>query len=150
MIALQKRAIIIMILISVSISSTAISNESDIAQELSFEILHKTQTSWDGTPLPHYPKDLPEITILRVIIPPGGKVKPHKHALINAAYVVKGSIAVTSAKGQIETLQAGDTIVELVNTWHHAQVLSSLEVELIVFYLGPSSLPLAIYEPNAQ
>jgi quercetin dioxygenase-like cupin family protein len=143
---IHKFAKIFTIITSVLLPFVATPNEADTTKKLSFEILQKTRTSWDGTALPNYPLDLPEVTIVRVIVPPNSRIKPHKHALINVAYVVKGSISVTSATGQNETLHAGDTIVELVNTWHHAEVLSSMEVELIVFYLGPSSLPLAIYQ----
>src|SRR4030042_7150842 len=48
------------------------------------DVLAKTGLSWDGRDLPEYPKGTPEITILRIKIPPGAQLPLHKHTVINA------------------------------------------------------------------
>lgn len=38
--------------------------------QIKFTILEKSTKSWDSKPLPNYPNGQPEITIIKVIIPP--------------------------------------------------------------------------------
>lgn len=46
--------------------------------------LAKTSASWDGMALPNYAKGKPEITILRIQIPPKVQLPLHEHPVINA------------------------------------------------------------------
>ena len=48
------------------------------------EELAKTGSSWDGTALPGYTEGKPEITILRITIPPKQRLPLHYHPVINA------------------------------------------------------------------
>jgi len=48
------------------------------------DVLAKTSLSRDGSRLPEYSKGTPEITILRIKIPPGVRLPLHKHPVINA------------------------------------------------------------------
>ena len=48
------------------------------------DVLAKTSLSWGGSRLPEYSKGTPEITILRIKIPPGVRLPLHKHPVINA------------------------------------------------------------------
>jgi quercetin dioxygenase-like cupin family protein len=50
------------------------------------DALAKTSLSWDGSRLPNYPKGTPEVTILRIKIPPGAQLPLHKHSVINAGH----------------------------------------------------------------
>lgn len=122
-----------------------VSNEVNNSSQIEFSILQKTSKSWDGKDLPKYPDGYPEITIIKVIIPAKTSIEEHKHNLINFGYLVKGNLTVTSESGQTVTLNEGDTIIELVNTWHSAKNEGPIDVEIVVFYLGPSASPLAIY-----
>lgn len=42
----------------------------------------KSSASWDGQQLPAYTTGAPEITILRIIIPPNHTLPMHKHPII--------------------------------------------------------------------
>ncbi|PJA31874.1 MAG: hypothetical protein CO187_07065, partial [Zetaproteobacteria bacterium CG_4_9_14_3_um_filter_53_7] len=54
------------------------------------DLLAKTSSSWDGGVLPCYSTGSPEITILRIIIPPKVRLPMHKHPVINAGVLLKG------------------------------------------------------------
>ena len=85
------------------------------------EVLAKTSSSWDGGSLPDYPKGKPEITILRITIPPGVQLPLHKHPVINAGVLLKGELTVVTEDNKTLHLKAGDSIVEVVNKWHHGK-----------------------------
>jgi quercetin dioxygenase-like cupin family protein len=107
------------------------SNASVVSQQLA-----KSTRSWDGKLLPPYPEGQPEVTIRRVIIPPGARLETHLHPVINAGVLVKGELTVVSADGKSLHLKAGDPIVELVNTPHYGINEGRVAAEIVVVYAG--------------
>lgn len=99
-------------------------------------VLVKTGSSWDGKYLPDYPKGKPEITILRIKIPPGAQLPLHKHSVINAGVLINGELTVVTEDNKILHLKAGDSIVEVVNKWHYGKNEGNNPAEIIVFYAG--------------
>ncbi|MCL1127910.1 cupin domain-containing protein [Shewanella surugensis] len=86
-------------------------NESKIA----VDVVIKSDTSWDGTPLPAYPTGQPEITILNITVPAGATLPIHEHPYINAGILIKGQLTVfREDNGKTLHLKAGDSITELV------------------------------------
>lgn len=112
-------------------------------------VLAKTNLSWDGSRLPEYPKGTPEVTILRIKIPPGGQLPLHKHPVINAGVLLNGKLTVMTEDNRILHLKAGDSIVEVVNKWHRGKNEGSETAEIIVFYAGVPDMPITI-ENQAQ
>ncbi len=106
-----------------------------LADAPSVQTLVRTQTSWDGTPLPVYPEGQPEVTILRITIPPGARLPEHLHPVINAGVLLRGQLRVIAGDQTLD-LQAGDAIVELVDKWHYGSNPGDTEAEIIVFYAG--------------
>ncbi len=106
--------------------------------------LVKTSESWNGAQLPKYLDGKPEITILKIIIPPKTKLPIHKHPEINAGLVLKGELTVISETNDTLHLKAGEPIVELVNTWHWGQNDGTEPVEIVVFYAGIKGTPITI------
>ena len=106
--------------------------------------LVKTDKSWNNVPLPKYPEGNPEITILKIIIPPKTQLPLHKHPIINAGVVLKGELTVISETSDTLHLKAGEPIVELVNTWHFGINNSTETVEIIVFYAGMKEIPITV------
>lgn len=98
--------------------------------------LVKSTRSWDGKKLPAYPSGQPEITILRITIPPGSRLPMHKHPVINAGVLMKGELTVTTESGKVLKMKAGDPIVELVEKWHYGINNGKTPAEIIVFYAG--------------
>jgi quercetin dioxygenase-like cupin family protein len=110
--------------------------------------LVKSTASWDGSTLPLYPQGQPEITILRIAIPAGTRLKTHSHPVINAGVLLSGQLTVVAKNGKTLHLKAGDPIVELVDTSHYGVNEGSEPAEIIVFYAGTSGAPITISEPK--
>lgn len=117
------------------------------AQELNtvqVDVLAKTRTSWDGIALPNYAKGNPEITILRIKIPPKVQLPLHKHPLINAGVLLNGELTVVTEDKETLHLKAGDSIVEVVDKWHYGKNEGNEAAEIIVFYAGVQGSPITI------
>jgi len=108
------------------------------------EVLAKTSASWDGRDLPNYPKGKPEITILRIKIPPNVQLTLHEHPVINAGVLLKGELTVVTKDKETLHLKAGDSIVEVVGKWHYGKNEGNETAEIIVFYAGVQGLPITI------
>ncbi|MDD5474885.1 MAG: cupin domain-containing protein [Syntrophales bacterium] len=107
-------------------------------------VLSKTSESWNGSPLPPYPADTPEITILRIEIPPGAVLPMHSHPVINAGVLLRGELTVVTDEGSILNLKSGEAIVEVVDTWHYGTNKGSETSEIIVFYAGVAGKPITV------
>ncbi len=114
------------------------------APEVTVQMLSKTCSSWDGSPLPAYPEGTPEITILRIKIPPGVVLDTHMHPVINAGVLISGELTVTTDSNEVLHLKAGDAIVEVVDTWHYGRNEGNSPAEIIVFYVGVSGSPITV------
>lgn len=118
--------------------------QSNEATETEVITLVKTTQSWNDVELPNYPEGQPEVTILKIIIPPKTKLSTHKHPVINAGVLLKGRLTVISESQDTLYLKAGDPIVELVNTWHYGHNEDDEPAEIIVFYAGEADLPITV------
>ncbi|MFQ3198088.1 MAG: quercetin dioxygenase-like cupin family protein [Paraglaciecola sp.] len=127
-------------LILLQVNNVAAQTSNTIA----VEVLTKAMTSWDGTALPEYAEGKPEVSILRIIIPPGTKLPLHKHPVINAGVLLSGELTVVAQDGVTLHMIAGDTIVEVVNKWHYGKNEGNEPAEIIVFYAGIQGEPLSI------
>lgn len=114
------------------------------------ETLAKSATSWDGASLPAYPPGRPEVTILRIRIPPGTQLPLHKHPVINAGVLTKGELTVLAETGQTLHLKAGDALVELVDTWHYGRNDGDMPAEIVVFYAGSENTPITVRNPSPE
>ncbi len=112
------------------------------------EVLTKTGKSWNGTDLPDYAAGNPEITILRIKIPPKAQLPLHQHPVINAGVLLKGELTVITKKGDVLHLQAGDPIVEVVNQWHYGKNEGDETAEIIVFYAGTQGEPITVKQQD--
>jgi len=108
------------------------------------ETLASDTVSWNGAALPAYPEGEPEITILRVTIPARASLPWHKHPFINAGVLLSGELTVETADDRVLRLNAGDPIIELVNTWHHGINTGDVPAEIIVFYAGVKDMPVTV------
>jgi len=108
------------------------------------QVLTKTGSSWDAAELPAYPTGKAEITILKIIIPPGVKLPRHKHPVINAGVLLSGALTVVTDQGKTLYLKAGDSIVEVVDRWHSGINEGKEPAEIIVFYAGSPGSPITV------
>ena len=108
------------------------------------EKLTVSTETWTGKKLPAYPSGQPEISILKITIPPGQRLPMHKHPVINAGVVIRGELTVTTDKGEVLHLKAGQPIIEVVNEWHYGANHGTEPVELIAFYAGVKGTPITV------
>lgn len=119
-------------------------NAADVNNNIVVEVMLKSDKSWDNEKLKAYPTGEPEVTILNITIPPHTKLEWHKHPVINAGILVKGQLTVIKENGETLKLKEGDTIVELVDTWHYGKNESDEPAQIIVFYAGIKDKPITI------
>jgi quercetin dioxygenase-like cupin family protein len=124
-----------------ALTSNAWAHDSDTAE---VKVLTKTTSSWDGTNLPQYRKGQPEITILRITVPPKVQLPLHRHPVINAGVLLRGQLTVVTGDKKTLHLKAGDAIVELVDKAHYGKNEGSEPAEIIVFYVGIRGEPVTI------
>lgn len=108
------------------------------------EVLLKSASSWDGTSYIRYPDGAPELTTLKITIPPRTNLPWHTHPMPNVAYVLSGELTVEQREGgQSKAIKAGDVLPEMVNIDHRGRTGDS-PVVLIVFYAGTKGMPLSV------
>ena len=122
--------------------------KSNKISQIEVTTLAKTSQSWNGKALPKYLDGKPEITILKIIIPPETKLPLHKHPEINAGVLLKGSLRVISKDNDTLNLMAGDPIIELVNSWHYGENSGTVPAEIIVFYAGVEGTPITVLKQD--
>ncbi|MDR0352558.1 MAG: cupin domain-containing protein [Opitutaceae bacterium] len=106
--------------------------------------LAQSEKMWDGTPLPAYPSGQPEITVIKITIPPRSTLAWHKHPSINAGYLLAGTLTVISEDGRQLALKPGDALIELVDKYHCGRNDGDAPAEIVVFYAGKPGVPLSV------
>ncbi len=142
----MRRFLVVLLLFLSCLPELSFASEKGVR----IEVLTKTVTSWNGDVLPGYPVGQPQITVLRIVVPPHTRLPIHKHPVINAGVILRGRLTVKTLDGKAIHLKAGDSIVEVVNTWHYGENESDESVELIVFYAGVKGLPITILEDSKE
>lgn len=122
------------------------SSEATREEKITVTKLISSTNSWDGAVLPAYPTQQPNITILRIRIPPGARLHTHRHPVINAGVLISGELTVKIPSGPTLHLVAGDPIIEVVNTLHYGVNEGKTPAEIIVFYAGTLDDPTSIIE----
>ncbi|MEM1221604.1 MAG: cupin domain-containing protein [Verrucomicrobiota bacterium] len=112
------------------------------------EMLIQSDKSWDGRPLPTYPAEPPQISVIKVTVPPHSKLKWHKHPVINAGYLISGELVVEAEDGSVHIIKSGDAIIELVDTFHYGRNEGDTSAEIVVFYAGVKGAPLSIIQED--
>jgi quercetin dioxygenase-like cupin family protein len=109
------------------------------------QLLQSTQ-SWDRSPYTRYPSGQPQVTVLKITIPPNTALHWHRHPIISVAYVLSGHLTLQKrGTGERKILHAGQAVAETVQTTHRGFTTDE-PVELIVFYAGQAGIPLTINE----
>ena len=118
---------------------------------VSVDVLAKSTLSWDGSAMPEYPKGTPEVSVLKIVIPPHTTLPMHKHPLINAGILLEGELTVITEAKKTLHLKAGEALIEVVNTWHYGINEGETPAVIVVFYAGVQgqALSIAKEEPKA-
>jgi quercetin dioxygenase-like cupin family protein len=108
----------------------------------SFETLLKTSSSWAGHAYEHYPAGKPELTVLKVNVPPRTELSWHTHPMISVVYLVSGKLNLKIKEtGQSISFNPGDVFADTVDILHRGYTDDSA-VEMIVFFAGTPGMPL--------
>ena len=122
-------------------------NENTVTEVVSTELLRTTQ-SWNGEELPNYPQGSPELVAVKYVIPAGQKLGWHHHVAMNHGVLVRGELTIIGLDGQTKTMQAGDVVVEMVDSIHHGENRGTEPVVLYMFYISQKGLPLSVPHPE--
>ena len=114
-------------------------------QSASVEKLADSDRVWDGTKIPEQHIKDPHITVLRITIKPGEQLAAHQHPVINVGYLLSGQLTVVkTTTGETKKLQAGDSLIELINQWHYGKNEGKENAVIVVVYIGDKNQPLTI------
>ena len=80
--------------------------------------------------------DKPAIEVMLVEIEPRGQSGRHMHPVPTVVYVIEGTLTVEMDDGSRHKTQAGNAVLEVVNTWHNARNMGRQTLKLLVIYLG--------------
>ena len=109
------------------------------------ETLLRSTTSWDGERYKSYPTGQPELSILKITVPPHTKLEWHSHPMPSAAYLVSGELTLERKKdGKKQHLTAGQAVPETVDTLHRG-ITGDEPIVLIMFCAGSADEPLIQY-----
>lgn len=97
--------------------------------------LIQSAQSWNGTPIT-YPAGQAQITGITVEIAPGADTGWHQHPAPSFGVITQGILEVTLRDGRVKRLQAGEALIEVVNTEHIGRNVGDVPVKLVVFYAG--------------
>lgn len=127
-------------LLSISIVSSGKAQETN---SIKVEKLLETEYSWDGKKYMAYPDGTPQLTMLKITIPPNSKLPWHKHAIPSAGYLLNGVLMVEKKLNkETRKLVAGDSIAEMVNDVHRGYT-GDEGATILVFYAGKKGMPLS-------
>tara|TARA_B100001057_G_scaffold307211_1_gene307315 strand:+ start:4651 stop:5088 length:438 start_codon:yes stop_codon:yes gene_type:complete len=110
--------------------------------------LLKSSKQRNGKLLPRYPKSKPEITVLKITIPPKTVLPPHTHPIINSGVILEGILELTDKDGTKQIFKKDDAFNEVVNIIHTGKVIGENPVVVVVFYAGTKKLPLTVLTKN--
>ena len=89
-----------------------------------------------------YPKtDSAEVTALVLDIGPGGETGRHMHPYPTFVYVLEGAIDVEMDGGMVHTYRAGDSFLEVLNTWHNGKNKGTTPAKVLVVFAGVHAKP---------
>lgn len=89
-----------------------------------------------------YPKtDSAEVTALILDIGPGGETGRHMHPNPTFVYVLEGAIDVEADGHERQSYKAGDSFLEMLNTWHNGKNTGTAPAKVLVVFVGVRGKP---------
>lgn len=97
-----------------------------------------------GQPIVYPDTDRPEVSIIRVVIPPGVETGWHSHPVNGFAVILQGELNIKQRGGESMTYRAGDAFAEMVDQIHRGKNTGDEPVELIMFIIGEKGQPFSM------
>lgn len=112
------------------------------------ETLVQSEESWNGKRYDSYPQGVPQLTVVRMTIPPRTSLPWHTHPMPNAAFILRGQMTLEElATGRTRTFVAGEAFPESVDDTHRG---TSGEEEVVVIVTYASVAGLALSTPTSD
>lgn len=126
---------------------TVTDHQHNNTNTLKAEVILVTDCSWEGTKLAPYPQSQPELTVIKITVPPHTTLDWHTHSVPNAGYLMEGTLTLENKlSGEKIVAQTGGALAETLNVAHRG-ITGESGATLIVFYAGTNGLPLATPAP---
>ena len=114
------------------------------------EVLLQTTQSWNGIAYRTYPNGQPQLTVLKMTIPPRTGLPWHTHAIPNAAYILSGRLTIEDkGTGEKKTFHAGEALAESVDVAHRG-VTGEEPAVVIIVYAGAPGIPTSTPLPGGK
>ena len=94
-----------------------------------------------GAPLAYPKTDSAEVTALVLEIGPGGETGRHMHPNPTFVYILEGAIDVEMDGAMAHTYKAGDSFLEVLNTWHNGKNTGMTPAKILVVFSGVKGKP---------
>lgn len=105
------------------------------------KLLKQTTVTANGQKINYPVTDKAEVSAYMVQIAPGAETGWHKHSIPVYAYMLAGELEVQVEEGTTVVYKPGDTIIEVVNTFHNGKNHGTVPVSLVAFYIGVQGKP---------
>lgn len=100
------------------------------------DLILQSGRAWNGLIFDEYPAGKPQISVMRMSLPPNSKLPWHTHPMPNAAFVLTGQLTIEDKEtGQTHCFNAGEALNETVNSPHRGYTTAQ-GTELVIFYAG--------------
>jgi len=141
-----RLCLLVAMAVLLQMNSVTAEEKNNAKPSVRMEYLLQSSKSWDGELYKPYPKGVPELSILKITIPPNTELPWHTHPMPNAGYVLSGELTVQKKEtGEKKLLTTGQVLPEMVGNLHRGFTGDS-PVTLIVFYAGTKGMPLSEHE----
>ena len=108
------------------------------------DVLLQTTASWNGKPYTRYAEGQPQLTMIKLTIPPHTALPWHTHPVPNAIYVLSGRLTLHDrASGVTKVLLPGDAVGESVDDEHRGETGEEPAV-LLITYAGVAAMPTTV------
>lgn len=101
----------------------------------------QSSTTVSGAPIAYPKTDSAQVTAVLLEIGPGGETGRHMHPNPTFVYVLDGAIDVEMEGGMAHSYRAGDSFLEVLNTWHNGKNKGAQPAKLLVVFAGVQGKP---------
>ncbi|MDY0971410.1 cupin domain-containing protein [Siccibacter turicensis] len=123
-------------------------NRNSQHDSIQHELVHQSGAAWNGQPYQDYPSGKPQLSVMRMSLPPHTELPWHTHPMPNAAYVLSGMLTIEDkASGECHTVHAGEALNETVDSAHRG-FTQDKGAELVIFYAGVEGQVLSVPLPG--
>ena len=118
--------------------------KSQYSKDIVVEPILKTDTTSIGQKIIYPNFQNGEVSIVKVIIPPGKSTGWHKHDFPVFAYVLQGSLTVEIENKKTLQFKENTSFAEVINTFHNGTNNGDVDVVLMAIYMGEKGKDLSI------